>query len=165
MVCHRMQPRAQPPEDHRPYLQFFLETSITGNIHLGKKGELYGPFEDDEIAPYAMEHATGLKPKHDDYLKSSQLCGTCHTVALPNIDRPLGKPGSAHGPDELTRSEVVPLFYNRDAAGLPRGWIARQKSALMSLAGRFNADRMVMDYVNNCYLPAAGFESRAMPNT
>ncbi len=110
MVCHRMQPRAQPPEDHRPYLQFFLETSITGNAHFGKKGEIYGPFEDAEIAPYAMEHATGLKPKHDDYLKSSQLCGTCHTVALPNIDRPLGKPGSAHGPDELTRSEVVPLF-------------------------------------------------------
>ena len=110
MVCHRMQPRAQPPEDHRPYLQFFLETSITGNIHLGKKGEIYGPFRDDELSPYAMEHASGLKPKHNDYLKSSQLCGSCHTVALPNIDRPLGEPGSAHAADELTRSETVPMF-------------------------------------------------------
>jgi starch phosphorylase len=60
-------------------------------------------------------------------------------------------------------TEVVPLFYDRDASGLPRGWIARQKSALISLAGRFNADRMVIDYVNNCYLPAAGFKSCAMP--
>jgi starch phosphorylase len=60
-------------------------------------------------------------------------------------------------------TEVVPLFYDRDASGLPRGWIARQKSALASLAGRFNADRMVMDYVNLCYLPAAGFKSCAMP--
>ncbi len=110
MVCHRMQPRAQPPTDHRPYLQYFLETSISGNFHLGKKGELYGPFKDDEIAPYAMEHATGLLPKHSPFLKSSQLCGTCHAVALPNVDKPLGPAGSEHGPDELTRSEVVPLF-------------------------------------------------------
>jgi starch phosphorylase len=60
-------------------------------------------------------------------------------------------------------TEVVPLFYDRDATGLPRGWIARQKSALVSLAGRFNADRMVMDYVTNCYIPAAGLSSCAMP--
>ncbi len=51
--------------------------------------------------------------------------------------------------------EIVPLYYDRDATGLPRGWIARQKNALRSLAWRFNADRMVMDYVMNCYLPAA----------
>ena len=37
-VCHRMQPRVQPADDHRPYLQYFLQTSITGNFHLGKKG-------------------------------------------------------------------------------------------------------------------------------
>ena len=52
-------------------------------------------------------------------------------------------------------NEIVPLYYDRDATGLPRGWIARQKNALRSLAWRFNADRMVMDYVMNCYLPAA----------
>ena len=53
-------------------------------------------------------------------------------------------------------NQVVPLYYNRDATGLPRGWIARQKNALRSLAWRFNSDRQVMDYVMNCYLPAAG---------
>jgi len=60
-------------------------------------------------------------------------------------------------------TEVIPLYYDRDASGLPRGWIARQKSALETLAGRFNADRMVMDYVRNSYLPAAGFESCFVP--
>jgi glycogen phosphorylase len=59
-------------------------------------------------------------------------------------------------------NQVVPLYFNRDATGLPRGWIARQKNALRSLAWRFNADRMVMDYVMNCYLPAAGGLSCAM---
>ncbi|WP_435006367.1 alpha-glucan family phosphorylase [Tundrisphaera lichenicola] len=62
-------------------------------------------------------------------------------------------------------NEVVPLFYDRDSFGLPRGWIARQKSALRSLAWRFNADRMVMDYVQNSYLPAAGGLSCQMPRS
>ena len=52
-------------------------------------------------------------------------------------------------------SEVIPLYYDRDSDGLPRQWIARQKAALRSLGWRFNADRMVMDYAEKCYLPAA----------
>ncbi len=52
-------------------------------------------------------------------------------------------------------NQIVPLYHDRDQTGLPRGWIARQKNALRSLGWRFNADRMVMDYVTNCYLPAA----------
>ncbi len=59
-------------------------------------------------------------------------------------------------------NQVIPLYYDRDATGLPRGWIARQKSALRSLAWRFNADRMVMDYVQNSYLPAANGVSCVM---
>jgi len=61
------------------------------------------------------------------------------------------------------RDEVVPLYYDRDASGLPRGWIARQKAAMKTLGWRFNADRMVMDYVLNSYLPAALGTSCAMP--
>jgi glycogen phosphorylase len=53
-------------------------------------------------------------------------------------------------------NEVVPLYYDRDNDGLPRGWIARMKRAIRTLGWRFNSDRMVMDYVRRCYLPAAG---------
>ena len=52
--------------------------------------------------------------------------------------------------------QIVPLYYTRDADGLPRGWIARMKRAIRTLGWRFNADRMVMDYVRQCYLRAAG---------
>jgi glycogen phosphorylase len=52
--------------------------------------------------------------------------------------------------------EVLPLYYDRDHDGLPRAWIARMKRAIRTLGWRFNADRMVMDYVRECYLPAAG---------
>ncbi len=57
---------------------------------------------------------------------------------------------------ETLEEVVVPLFYDRDESGLPRGWIDRMKQSIMSLAWRYNADRMVSDYVTHSYLPAAG---------
>jgi starch phosphorylase len=63
---------------------------------------------------------------------------------------------------ETITNQVVPLYYTRDATGLPRGWIARQKNAFRTLGWRFNADRMVMDYVQHGYLPAAGGLSCSM---
>jgi starch phosphorylase len=64
---------------------------------------------------------------------------------------------------ELLEREVIPLYYQRDETGLPRGWIARVKRAIRTLAWRYNADRMVMDYVRECYVPAAGGDTCHMP--
>jgi starch phosphorylase len=58
--------------------------------------------------------------------------------------------------------EVIPLFYQRDRDGLPRGWIKRMKRTIRTLGWRFNADRMVMDYTLKCYVPAAGGTSSAV---
>ena len=60
------------------------------------------------------------------------------------------------------REEVIPLYYQRDRDGLPRGWIKRMKRTIRTLGWRFNADRMVMDYTLNCYIPAAGGTSSEM---
>ncbi len=67
--------------------------------------------------------------------------------------------------DDLYRvlhDEVIPLFYQRDRDGLPRGWIKRMKRTIRTLGWRFNADRMVMDYTLKCYVPAAGGTSSDM---
>lgn len=106
-ICHQMEPREQPSDDHRHYLEYFLETSITGNINVGNANELHGPFEDKEISPYSMNHALGFKPKHNPYIQSSQMCGTCHVVNLPIIDEPY-EDGEAT--DELVAAEHNPLF-------------------------------------------------------
>ncbi len=60
------------------------------------------------------------------------------------------------------QEEVIPLFYHRDRDGLPRGWIKRMKRTIRTLGWRFNADRMVMDYTQKCYVPAAGGTSSDM---
>src|SRR6266849_5165879 len=62
----------------------------------------------------------------------------------------------------VLREEVIPLFYQRDRDGLPRGWIKRMKRTIRTLGWRFNADRMVMDYTVKCYVPAAGGTSSDM---
>ncbi|MGA2413721.1 MAG: alpha-glucan family phosphorylase [Candidatus Sulfotelmatobacter sp.] len=63
------------------------------------------------------------------------------------------------------REQVIPLFYQRDRDGLPRGWIQRMKRTIRTLGWRFNADRMVMDYTTKCYIPAAGGTSSDMRST
>ena len=58
--------------------------------------------------------------------------------------------------------EVIPLYYNQDEKGVPRGWVQRMKKAMSSLGWRFSSDRMVMDYTMNCYIPAAGISTCQM---
>jgi starch phosphorylase len=58
--------------------------------------------------------------------------------------------------------QVIPLYYDRDRDGLPRGWIARMKRAIRTLGWRFSAQRMVADYVLKTYVPAAGGTSSQM---
>ncbi len=56
---------------------------------------------------------------------------------------------------DLFEQEVVPLFYERDAEGIPRGWIAKMKNALRLNCPFFNTARMVRDYAVRAYFPAA----------
>jgi glycogen phosphorylase len=62
----------------------------------------------------------------------------------------------------VLHDELIPLYYDRDKDGLPRGWITRMKRTIRTLGWRFSADRMVMDYTRNCYIPAAGGTSSEM---
>ncbi|MHB8520083.1 MAG: alpha-glucan family phosphorylase [Limisphaerales bacterium] len=49
--------------------------------------------------------------------------------------------------------EVIPCFYNRDANGLPRQWIAMIRRAMVTLVPQFNTWRMVQEYAQKYYLP------------
>ena len=56
---------------------------------------------------------------------------------------------------ELLESEIIPLFYDRDEDGLPRGWIARMWASMSTLPPIFSSDRMVTEYATRFYGPAA----------
>lgn len=56
---------------------------------------------------------------------------------------------------KILETQIAPLYYTRDADGLPREWVARMKASLATITPRFSAARMVRDYVEKAYLPAA----------
>jgi starch phosphorylase len=56
---------------------------------------------------------------------------------------------------EILEREVVPLFYDRDEHGIPRGWTARVRASMSRLTPQFSTNRMLGEYVERLYLPAA----------
>jgi starch phosphorylase len=55
---------------------------------------------------------------------------------------------------ELLEREVVPLFFDRNRNGVPRGWVARIREAMKSITPHFSSRRMVKEYVEKMYAPA-----------
>jgi starch phosphorylase len=56
---------------------------------------------------------------------------------------------------DLLERSVAPLFYDRDADGVPAGWTEMIRHTLLSLGPKVQAERMVRDYVSALYTPAA----------
>jgi glycogen phosphorylase len=52
---------------------------------------------------------------------------------------------------ELMEKQVLPLFYDRDEAGVPIGWVRRVKASLQTIGPRFGAGRMMADYLRTTY--------------
>jgi starch phosphorylase len=64
---------------------------------------------------------------------------------------------------QILERQVVPLYYERDADGLPRGWIARMKNAIATIPPQFNMHRQVKEYLVKYYLPAMRNCSALLP--
>ncbi len=54
---------------------------------------------------------------------------------------------------QLLEHDVVPLWYERDERGIPRGWTQRMKESIRVAGKRFTARRMLQDYVRQYYAP------------
>jgi starch phosphorylase len=62
---------------------------------------------------------------------------------------------------ELIEDHVAVTFYDRDSAGLPRRWLEMVKHTIATLGPKVLATRMLRDYVERYYVPAA-VSARAM---
>jgi len=51
--------------------------------------------------------------------------------------------------------EVVPLFYERDATGIPVSWVRRMRASISELAPAFSSNRMLREYWEEFYRPCA----------
>jgi starch phosphorylase len=55
----------------------------------------------------------------------------------------------------LLEEEIVPLWYGRDERGLPTGWLDLMRRSISSTMWRFSTSRMLEEYTERMYLPAA----------
>ncbi|MCB9108728.1 MAG: hypothetical protein H6633_31450 [Anaerolineales bacterium] len=79
-VCHQIVDDKQP-----------LQDILTGQFDVSPPGAdepglstIYGPFDDPLTRP--MQETLGMKPVQSDYIQTSRLCGSCHTIYLPIYD-------------------------------------------------------------------------------
>jgi glycogen phosphorylase len=55
---------------------------------------------------------------------------------------------------EILTDRVIPLYYDRTEGGYSPGWIRMAKRAMASLLPRYDASRMLGEYVSKYYIPA-----------
>jgi glycogen phosphorylase len=56
----------------------------------------------------------------------------------------------------ILESEVVPEYYDRSELGPPTAWIERMRRSMATTLWRFSTTRMLHEYTERLYLPAAG---------
>jgi len=54
---------------------------------------------------------------------------------------------------------LIPSYYERDAAGVPSAWVGTMRRAMATTLWRFSTTRMLQEYAERLYLPAAGIET------
>lgn len=115
--------------------------------------------------PWEASGTSGMKVLVNGGLNLSELDGWWAEAYTPEVGWALGD-GKEHLEPEwdvveaeqlyqLLENEVVPLFYDRDTTGIPRTWVARMRTSMAHLAPQFSANRMVQEYVEKLYFPAA----------
>jgi len=59
---------------------------------------------------------------------------------------------------DLIEHQIAPRFYDRNEDGIPVRWVESIRHTLSTLSPALSADRMVREYVERLYLPAAAAE-------
>ena len=63
----------------------------------------------------------------------------------------------------ILEKEIVPRWYERDERGLPNAWLATMRRAMASSLWLFSTTRMLEEYTERLYLPAAREEAAEVP--
>jgi len=126
--------------------------------------------------PMEASGTSGMKVLVNGGLNCSELDGWWAEAYTPRVGWALGD-GQEHGDDSawdaheaeqlyrLLEEEIVPAFYDRDEHGIPQKWVALMRESMATLTARFSTNRMVREYVERLYLPAAeAYRQRAGHN-
>ena len=63
---------------------------------------------------------------------------------------------------DLLEHEIAILYYERNEAQIPTGWVRMMKDSLFSVCQNFNINRVLSDYLRNCYLPSIQYSGHVL---
>jgi starch phosphorylase len=116
--------------------------------------------------PWEACGTSGMKVLVNGGINLSELDGWWAEAYATEVGWALGD-GQEHGDDpawdaveadtlyDLLEREVIPEFYTRDDKGIPAAWVARMRESMARLTPHFSANRAVLEYTEQYYLPAA----------
>jgi starch phosphorylase len=115
--------------------------------------------------PWEASGTSGMKVLVNGGLNLSELDGWWAEAYSPEVGWALGdglehpEPGwdavEANQLYALLEHQIVPEFYTRDMSGVARAWIGRVRASMSRLTPRYSCNRMLREYVDQAYLPAA----------
>jgi starch phosphorylase len=119
--------------------------------------------------PWEACGTSGMKVLANGGLNVSELDGWWAEAYAPDLGWALGEgkdpQSDARDVDDLyalLEERVVPLFYERDEHGIPKGWVGRIRASMSRLAPTFSSHRMALEYVDRLYVDAGeAFHRRA----
>jgi len=114
------------------------------------------------IRPHEASGTSGIKAAMNGVLNLSVLDGWWDEAPYEEAgfvigeatDESVGEPAAA-ALYEALEERVVPLFFDRDENGVPWRWLEKMVFSATRIARLFSSDRMVTQYLELCYLPAA----------
>jgi starch phosphorylase len=59
----------------------------------------------------------------------------------------------------ILESETVPEYFDRDGSGIPARWVERMRRSIATTLWQFSTTRMLHEYTERLYLPAAGIDA------
>jgi len=114
------------------------------------------------IRPLEASGTSGMKAVINGVMNLSVLDGWWPEGYSPDVGWAIGGTEAYNSEEERDYVEaesiynnikkmVAPLYYDRDASGLPRGWIKMMKSCVQKLVPHFNTNRMLREYHEKFY--------------
>lgn len=112
--------------------------------------------------PWEASGTSGMKTLVNGGLNLSSLDGWWAEAYSPELGWAIGD-GETQATDaedaeqlyRLLEEEIAPLFYQRDNDQMPKAWLARVRASMAHLTARFSCNRMMCEYLQQYYQPAA----------